>query len=68
MSQNEAIKAALLSGRSLTHLDALREFGCARLAARILDLRRKGMEIECSYVTTNGKWFASYRLRGTPNA
>lgn len=68
MSQNESIKAALLSGRSLTHLDALQEFGCARLAARILDLRRKGMDIECNYVTNNGKWFASYRLRGTPHA
>lgn len=68
MSQNEAIKAALLSGRSLTPLDALQDFGCFRLAARVADLRREGMDIECSTEITNGKRYARYRLRGANHA
>lgn len=63
MSQNEAIKAALLSGRSLTPLDALQDFGCFRLAARVADLRREGMDIECATETKNGKRYARYFLR-----
>lgn len=31
---------------SITALDAMREFGCMRLAARINDLRKRGIEIE----------------------
>jgi hypothetical protein len=68
MSQNEAIKAALLSGRSLTPLDALQDFGCFRLAARVADLRREGLDIECHRETTNGKRYARYRLRGAAHA
>ena len=30
---------------SITPLDALREFGCMRLAARISDLKRQGVNI-----------------------
>ena len=63
MSQNEVIRAALLSGRSLTPLDALNEFGCFRLAARVADLRREGMDIECAKETKNGKRYARYQLR-----
>ena len=68
MSQNEAIKAALLSGRSLTPIDALEDFGCFRLAARVADLRREGLDIECHRETANGKHYARYRLRGAPHA
>ena len=32
--------------RSITALDALREFGCMRLAARISDLKKRGYDIE----------------------
>ena len=45
-SQNEKIKAHLLSGRSTTPLDALYNFGCFRLSARIYDLRDQGMNIK----------------------
>lgn len=31
---------------SITALDAIREFGCMRLAARISDLRERGYDIE----------------------
>lgn len=63
MSQNDQIRAALMLGRSLTPLDALNEFGCFRLAARVADLRREGMDIECVTETKNGKRYARYFLR-----
>lgn len=63
MSQNDAIRVALLSGRTLTPLDALNEFGCFRLAARVADLRREGLDIECKTESTNGKRYARYTLR-----
>jgi hypothetical protein len=63
MSQNDQIRAALLAGRTLTPLDALTEFGCFRLAARVADLRRSGLDIECINETTNGKRYAHYQLR-----
>ena len=63
MSQNDQIRAALILGRSLTPLDALNEFGCFRLAARVADLRREGLDIECVNETKNGKRYARYFLR-----
>jgi len=48
-------------------MDALRDFGCFRLAARVADLRREGLPIECVSETKNGKRFARYYLR-RPNA
>ena len=63
MSQNDHIRAALMLGRSLTPLDALQDYGCFRLAARIADLRREGMDIECISETKNGKRYARYQLR-----
>ena len=63
MSQTNQLRAALLAGRSLTPMDALRDFGCFRLAARVADLRREGLPIECVSETKNGKSFARYYLR-----
>jgi hypothetical protein len=63
MSQNDQIRAALILGRSLTPLDALQDYGCFRLAARIAELRREGLDIECKTETTNGKRYARYQLR-----
>lgn len=40
-----AILAALKTGRSLTHVEALREFGTFRLAAAVYALRRMGWPI-----------------------
>ena len=45
-SQNTRILAYLKSGRKITPLDALYQFGCFRLGARIYDLRRRGEAIE----------------------
>jgi len=49
-SQKERIKAYLLSGRSLTPLDALYQFGCFRLGARINDLKREGVPIKSDMI------------------
>ena len=49
-SQNEKIKNHLLSGKSLTPLDALYKFGTFRLSGRIYDLRKSGMRIKAETV------------------
>ena len=56
-SQNEQIRKYLESGKSLTPLDALYQFGCFRLGARIYDLRKQGMTIKARTVqiTSAGK-------------
>ena len=45
MTQREEILEALKQGSRLTPLDALRRFGCFRLAARIFELRAAGYPI-----------------------
>lgn len=45
MSQNDVILARLASGEPLTPLEALRDFGCFRLAARVAELRARGNDI-----------------------
>lgn len=61
-SQNQAILQHLQAGNVLTHLDALHLFGCARLAARINDLRMRGAQIVTDTVVEGGKRFARYRM------
>ena len=45
-TQNAQILARLKSGKTITPLEALAEFGCLRLSGRIYDLRRDGHQIE----------------------
>lgn len=45
MSHATKIKAYLESGNQITPLQALKKFGCFRLAARIRDLKDEGMTI-----------------------
>jgi hypothetical protein len=49
-SQNAAIARYLEEGGRLTPLQALDLFGCFRLAARIDDLRKKGMDIQTNII------------------
>lgn len=44
------IKAALERGESTTPMDALRRFGCSRLAAVAHKLKRDGMRIDADIV------------------
>jgi hypothetical protein len=63
-SQNALIKGWLLNGYSLTQLEALTQFGCFRLAARIADLRDKGLNVVTDMVTLeNGKRVARYFVK-----
>lgn len=64
MTQTEQIRRHLKSGRAITPIQALDEFGCFRLAARIDELRREGMDIETVTQERNGKRYAAYVLRG----
>ena len=65
-SQNHQIKDYLKSGKSLTALDALHQFGCFRLGARIHNLKAEGMNIESEMIsiTSGGKTkrVARYKL------
>lgn len=61
-TQAKVILDHLLTGRPLTALDALNQYGCFRLAARIHELR-KDHEIEEVMVERNGKRYASYYIR-----
>jgi hypothetical protein len=63
MTQTDAIRAHLRSGRGITPLQALDDYGCFRLAARIDELRREGMDIETVNEIRNGKKFARYQIR-----
>mgnify|MGYP006285592291 FL=1 len=62
MTQTQNILNYLKSGKRLTPLEALKKFGCLRLAARIADLRGQGHTIWTDYITVKNKTFAAYKL------
>lgn len=64
MTQNEMIKKHLGEGRSLTPIDALNLYGCFRLATRIFELKKQGMNIRTEMVENpeTGKRYARYFL------
>lgn len=66
MTQKDKILHALKQGRRLTPQDALDEFGCFRLAARIKDLRDDGVLVERNLVKANGAQFAEYYIPREP--
>ena len=47
-TQNQMILSYLQKGKSLTAMDALKLFGCFRLAARVSDLKEMGKKIVSS--------------------
>lgn len=55
MTQTQAVLDYLQRYGSITPLDALRELGCFRLAARIHDLKHKGYVIPRRTITVTGK-------------
>jgi hypothetical protein len=62
MTQNKEIIRYLTKGNKLSPLEALERFGCFRLSARILELRKKGFDIKTEYVTKGKKTYAEYSL------
>lgn len=67
MSQTERILRFMEENDGITQVEAIQEFGCMRLAARIADLKKDGVEIETEMVTAKNRYgervhFARYRL------
>lgn len=50
MTHKDMVLDVLQSGRKITPLEALREFGCFRLPARIYDLKQEGYKIHSKIV------------------
>ena len=66
-TQHERVREHLLSGQSLTQLEALRLYGCLRLAAIVFRLRkREGLNIvsdtESAESAEGAKQWARYRV------
>ena len=72
MTQGEKVMRYMEQYGSITQLDALREFGCMRLASRISDLRRGGIRIKSEMVKAKNRFgepisFARYSLEDMEN-
>ena len=68
MTQTERILKYMQDYGSITPLDALREFGCMRLAARISDLKKRGYRIDSTMIEDKNRYgettrYAKYTLR-----
>lgn len=62
-SQCDRIANYLKAGYSLTSLEALKLFGCMRLASRICDLMDRGYTINtCRVKTDTGKYITEYSM------
>lgn len=60
-SQNARLLAFLQNGGRITSLDALNQFGCLRLSARIKDLRDRGYAIRDEFINVpSGKRVKQY--------
>lgn len=69
VSQCEKIVRYMQQNGSITQLDALREFGCMRLASRISDLKRQGVAVKREMETSKNRYgepvsYARYTLEG----
>ena len=67
MTQNEMILRYMKEFGSITPWEAMREFGCMRLGARIYDLKRDGVGIIKKTITNKNRFgktvrFAQYSL------
>jgi len=64
MTQTNQIIAHMKEHGSITGMQALKHYGCFRLAARIYDLRNQGHQIEAqTWKTRSGKHVARYWLK-----
>ena len=62
MTQKEQIINLLKTGRSITPMSALRNYGCFRLAAVIHKLKKQGMDIKTTIINEGDKTYAQYNL------
>lgn len=64
-TQTESILSDLEQGKRITPLDALEDYGCFRLGARIFNLRKDGHPIARDMIKLpNGKRVAEYYMEG----
>lgn len=64
-SQNARLLAFLQNGGRITSLEALNQFSCLRLSARIKDLRDRGYAIRDEFITVpSGKRVKQYFMEG----
>mgnify|MGYP002638080107 FL=1 len=61
VAQRDLIRDDLIAGKTITPMDALEKYGCYRLAARIGELRKEGMNIETKQYA-NDNMYAHYSL------
>lgn len=69
MTQKDRVLKYMQDFGKITPLDAIREFGCLRLSARVFDLKRDGYNIVSETETSKNRYgesvsYASYRLEG----
>lgn len=62
MTQIDAVRSHLLRGKSITPIQALRLYGCFRLAAVIFNIRAEGYIIDTEMVSNGKGYFAEYTL------
>ncbi len=67
MTQCEMILQYMQDTGSITPWEAMREFGCMRLGARIYDLKRRGVNVTRELVTDKNRYgksiqYARYRV------
>lgn len=72
MTQSDRILQYMRTKGSITALDAMREFGCMRLAARIRDLRSAGYGIRSVIESSTNMFgeqvnYSRYSLDGDSN-
>ena len=72
MSQCEKILCHLQTRGTITPVEAMNEYGCMRLGARIWDLRRAGHTIMREDETATNRYgqpvrYARYRMGGNAN-
>lgn len=66
-TQKYQILNHLQSGKNITPLEALDQFGCMRLASRINELRDEGYPIETKIMSDKDKRWAEYSLDNNAN-
>ena len=62
-SQNQRILAYMNEFGSITPLEAMRDLGVYRLAARISDLRRLGHMVVSDWVEVSNRWGEKSRVK-----
>lgn len=67
MTQKEMILKHMQTVGAITPAQAMGEYGCARLAARVADLRADGVKVKTEYISRKNRFgktvrFAKYAI------